>query len=567
MKPAKRSLSPAVWALFLILVAAVVVFAPAVNFQFVFDDRYQIAANPSITSWSYLPTYFRAQIWSTTGALTSYYRPVFLIVLRLWNSLVGLDPVGWHVLPIVVHLINVGLVFALVHRTTDDVTTGLIAAAIFAVHPVQIEAVASIYGITDAIMAVFLLGSLLAYLRWKDRASSTFLAISAILFAIALLTKESAIVFPFVIAAYDLTTRTSEEGSALKSRRVLPGALAAALLVAYLVARRLALGTWFGHVISPVSWTAVLFTAPLSLVTLLRLWIVPFGMSAFYNSPYVTRPELHFVAPLLMLIAIAAGVWFWSRRTRQPLIAFAALWTLISLAPVLNIRLLPENDFVHIRFLYVPSIALSLLAAIALRQLVSQPKFRLAIAGACVIVLAISTRAQLGFLHDNEALYLRGVAIAPNNPLPKNNLADDYVKAGRIDEAATLLDDNLRRHPDYWMSNYNRGYIAYRRQNWADVDKYMERATANGASETDAYVYRAFALLHLGHPREAEPLVRQAIALRPHVRTYHFVLGLSLWQQHRSEEALTAFLQELAIDPTNRDAALHAAELRAQLHK
>src|SRR5581483_3597163 len=167
-----------------------------------------------------------------------------------------------------------------------------------------------------------------------------------------------------------------------------------------------------------------------------------FRMSAFYDSPYVTRPDLHFFVPLVMLIAVAVAIWFWSRRTREPLIVFAAIWALLAIAPVLDIRLMQPRDFVHIRFLYVPSVALSLLGAIAFRQLIAQPKLRVGVTAVCVVALAISTRAQIGFLHDSEAMYLRGIAIAPDNPVPKNNLADDYVHAGRIDEAAALLDDN-----------------------------------------------------------------------------------------------------------------------------
>ena len=576
----KAPLSPAIWALPLILVAAAVVFAPALGFQFVFDDRYQVAQNPSITSWSYLPLYFRSHVWGYAGGFTNYYRPIFLIVLRIWNSVVGLDPVGWHVLPVIVHLINVGLVFALVRRLTRDDTTGLIAAALFGVHPIQIEAVGSIYGITDAIMAVFLLGSFLVYLRWKQHGGSGFLAISAALFACALLTKESAVVFPVVIAAFEFvrgrnansaaqqphSTKGTLSGAPVR-RHAVAAVIAVALLVTYFLARRLALGTLSGHVASGVSWTITLLTAPLSLGTFLRLWIAPFGMSSFYDSPYVTSPDLHFLLPLLLLIAIVVGIWLWSRRTRERLILFSAIWAVLAVAPVLDIRLMQPSDFVHIRFLYVPSIALSLLAAIALRQLFSNAKLRATVTAALVIALAVSTRAQIGFLHDNDAMYLRGIAVAPGNPLPANNLADDYVHAGRIDEAAALLDDNLRRHPDYWMSNYNRGYIAYTRQNWPEVAEYMNRAIANGATETDAYVYRALALLKMGRPQEAERSVRQAIAIRPKAQSYHFVLGLVLRQEQRWDDALAAFQQELAVDPSNHNAAVHVADLRTRLHK
>jgi tetratricopeptide (TPR) repeat protein len=181
--------------------------------------------------------------------------------------------------------------------------------------------------------------------------------------------------------------------------------------------------------------------------------------------------------------------------------------------------------------------------------------------------LAISSRLQLDTFRDNDALYRRGIEVAPNNRVPKNNLADDDIKSGRLDEATALLDDNLQRHPDFWMSAYNRGYIAYQRQNWPEVADYMGRSIADHGDQIDAYVYRGFALLRLGRTQEAEQSVRQAIALRPNAPTYHFVLGLVLRQEQRWDDALSAFQQELAIDPNNRNAAIHVDDLRARLAK
>ena len=562
-------LSPAIWALPVVLIATAVVFSPALNFQFVFDDRYQIAQNPAITSWSYVGQYFRSHVWGYGATMTSYYRPVFLLVLRTGDALVGMDPVGWHALPIMLHLVNVGLVFAVVRKLADDVT-GLIAAALFAVHPVQIEAVGALYGSTDAMMAASLLGSFWAYLRWKDVGRWYWLLIAVCLFGVALLTKESEVVFPAVVAAYEAVVNgvrllpKEGKGRVPQSYRWIPAVAAVVIVAAYFFARRMALGVTVGRNASDVSWLTVMLTAPLSLVTMLRLWLLPYGMSGFYDCPYVTRPDLYFFLPLLVLIGIGVGVWFWAKKTNELLIIFAASWAVLGLIPAMNLRVMQEGDFVHIRFLYVPSIALSLLAAIALRQVFANRRIRAAFALVLVIGSVLSTRAQMGFLHDNEAMYLRGIAVAPDNRVPKNNLADEYIKAGRLDEATALLDDNLRRHPKFWMSNYNRGYIAYRKQNWAEVADYMGRAIANGCEQTDAYVYRGFALLHLGRTQEAEQVVRQAIALNPNAHTYHYVLGLALRQEQRWDEAQMAFEQELVINPNDAGAAAEAAGIKAR---
>src|SRR5262249_49167026 len=106
-------------------------------------------------------------------------------------------------------------------------------------------------------------------------------------------------------------------------------------------------------------------------------------------------------------------------------------------------------------FLYIPCFALALMAAIGIAQVPAKPRWQLAIAGSLMLLLAVSTTAQIGYLESNETTYRRGILIAPDNRVPKNNLADDYIRAGRYDEAQVLLEDVLKRHPDFWMANYN----------------------------------------------------------------------------------------------------------------
>ena len=621
ISPALGSVGPAKWLLPLILVATALVFSPALGFQFSWDDRVQVANNPAITSWSNLPLYFTSHVWGFTNVWTSYYRPLFLTTLRAVNEFVGLDPVGWHAFPILVHLLNICLGFVLARKLTRDTITALIAISLFAIHPVQIESVGWISGMTDPLMAVSLFAAFICYLRWKETNSTRWLAFCFALFTTGLLTKESAIVFPLVLAVYELLLfRASGEESLLApqtlqdachpersegSRQRSPhskhaGAfpplapLFAPLLLitaAYLFLRHHILGSFLGSTAVDIPWSTVLLTAPLTLLRFLRFLFLPYGMSAFYDAPYITRPDLlHFVLPTLALILIATALWYWSRRTRQPLIVFAAMWALLAIAPVLNIRVMQEGDFVHLRFLYIPCFAVALTVSILLRQIWDAPPFSsLGVRGTSKTVgtrpfpsveragiltalalccgLALATGSQIGHWRNNEAMYKRGIQIAPDNRVPKNNLADDYIHAERIDEASVLLDDVLRRHPDFWMANYNAGYIAYLRQDWPRVADYMQRSIANRGEQVDAYVYRAYALLKLNRPVEAEQSVRDAIVLRPNARSYHFVLGLTLRQQQRWPEALAAFEDELKINPQDTGAAQHVADLKARLAK
>ena len=168
---APRQFSP-VWGLLLLLIIAAVLYARTLGFSFVYDDTSQIAQNPTIRSWSYLPQYFTQHVWGYSNVWTNLYRPVFLICLRICHVLFGVEPSGWHAFAVFVHLVNICLVFLvirkLLRKQDQSDWIALTAAAIFAVHPVQLETIAWISGMTDALMAVPLLLGFWCYLEWRS---------------------------------------------------------------------------------------------------------------------------------------------------------------------------------------------------------------------------------------------------------------------------------------------------------------------------------------------------------------------------------------------------------------
>jgi hypothetical protein len=570
--PAPRRLFSALHCLLLLLIIDFILYARSFGFGFVYDDTSQIAQNPIIGSWSYVPQYFTQHVWGYSTVWTNLYRPIFLLVLRTCNALVGLNPSGWHAFAVFVHLINICLVFLVIRRLLrardDGQWTALITTAVFAVHPVQLETIAWISGMTDALMAAPLLLGLWCYLEWRSTELTKWLIFCMVNFALAILTKESGAVLILLIFAYELTIGRLPTSTAAKPARLPLGfALLSSVALAYFIVRWIILHSPIGRATAPMSvWTAIL-TIPLVVLRYLRMLLLPFGMSAFLPSDYVSTASLtHFVLPLGSILLTLFALDFWSRRTKSPEIAFASLWMFLGLMPVLNFRMMQPDDFVHIRFLYVPSIGFSLLIAVAIRQLLPVQRLRLAAAAALVAILTLSTLTQINYWHDNVSLYQRGVAIAANNPVPKTNLAAEYIRENRDDEALTMLDDVLRRHPDFWTANYNRASLAYKRQDWPATAEFMDRAIKNQGLEVDAYVYRGFALMKLGRLPEAEQSVREAIALRPNAHSYHFVLGLVLRQEQRWQEALAAFQQEIQINPRDSGSYQHITDLRRRLH-
>ncbi len=117
-----------------------------------------------------LPHYFTSHAWAELYPHVSgnYYRPLFLLWFRLNHAMFGLDPKGWHLTTILCHVAATYMVLVLVRRLAASPWIAFSAATLFALHPVHIESVAWVSGVTDPLMAIFLIGSFLAYLRFRE---------------------------------------------------------------------------------------------------------------------------------------------------------------------------------------------------------------------------------------------------------------------------------------------------------------------------------------------------------------------------------------------------------------
>src|SRR5205085_1334109 len=206
-------------ALMIIPAMTFLVYADTTRYQFAYDDRGQIGENPALRSWSYAAQCFTEHVWKVQHPEENgvYYRPLFNLYLLVNYQLFHLNPAGWHLLLIIWQTLVTLLVYRLARRLLKDEATALIAALIFGVHPVHIESVAWISGVTEPMLAFFFLGSLLVYLRWRDGAAPSdntmseaaasrpakWLALSLGLYALALFSKETALVMPALIFAYE----------------------------------------------------------------------------------------------------------------------------------------------------------------------------------------------------------------------------------------------------------------------------------------------------------------------------------------------------------------------------
>ena len=192
------------WAIVVVLIlCAVVPYANTLFSDFVYDDRAQVLNNPYIQSFRYLREIFTTPVWSYTGAPTNYYRPLMMVGYLLSYQIFG--PAAWafHLQNILLNAAVVYLVFRVAASMLREREPALIAAVIFALHPIHIEAVSWISAASDSMVTLFYVTAFAAFISSEEaeepRQRNGWRLLSLTLLTVALLTKEMAVTF-FVIA-------------------------------------------------------------------------------------------------------------------------------------------------------------------------------------------------------------------------------------------------------------------------------------------------------------------------------------------------------------------------------
>lgn len=398
--------------LLLVVLLAAGSYANAVGNGWAYDDEPIIRDNPVVTG----PLWKEAvagPYWSA-GDLSRLYRPVTLTALAAQWSVFGNRPQAFHAVSVILHALVSVLVTLLLFGLVPPVAAA-VGGALFATHPVHVEAVANVVGQAELLAAAAYLSACLLYLWGRNAgagARSVRLLAIAVLYAVGLGAKEIAVTLPAMLLALELAVPPGSPGAARERapwRRALDGLrreaplhlVLGAILLAYLGARLAILGSVQGEE-APAAFAGLgaggrILTALSLWPTYLRLLLFPLDLAADY-APAVLLPATDLRGDVLLgaavlagLVALAVGGW-----RRAPGAALAAAWLGVAILPVSHL-VIPAGTVLGERTLYLPSVALSVAAAVALGWVWARHPARRLVAGAlaAVAITAFTVRSAL----------------------------------------------------------------------------------------------------------------------------------------------------------------------------
>lgn len=590
----------------LLLVAVVlsfIAYSGTLRYEFVYDDGDFIVRNGSLTSWSYLPRYFTEHLWGyrDVNLPGNYYRPLFLLWALINRSLLGLNSTAWHLVTVLTYLATVAMVFWLARTLLKDRVTAGVAALIFGLYPLHIETAAWICGASEPVLALLFIPSFLFYVKYHEAQQQEdssrietlkWIALSTLFYAAALFAKETAIILPAIIVAYELikgdqsaapdANQSTGLGSKVKVllartvkavKHIIP---LIAVSIVYLIIRSAVLGTL---IYTPIKLPAItkLLTIPSLLWAYLRLLIWPVGLSEFYDTPYVDRPGLvSFWLPLAaVVLAILALGWAIRRikdRGDRRTLAFACVWVIVPLLPVLNVGAFRRGDLIHDRYLFLPTMGFAMLIAYAIRKLRSGSGDLLglpAIQGVAVLILAASLGFATAYQHVDWAndivLFHRSLSVASGNEIAQNAFGDALSQREMYDEAITVFEGLVAQSPENQAGHYNLGYNYYKVGRYEEALPHLVRALEINSRDERQFLTLGVTLFFLDKYDAAERVLRDGLSLRRDGLGLHYALGAVFKQTGRLEEALNEFNQELAYHPEYVSAHVQIEQITKQI--
>jgi protein O-mannosyl-transferase len=546
--------SVARWQTVLVVVATGVVYLNSFRNEFLWDDLHLIVDNPTIKHWSRAPELFLTELFPH-GILSGYYRPLQALTYLVDYSIWGLDPLGFHLTNVVLH-IGVALLFQrLVTVLLHDATAGLVSALLFAVHPIHTEAVTYVAGRSDPLSALLMLAALLWFARDPRPGISGTRILSLVAFFLALLAREAAVVLILLLVLVERVRPGEQEGNSPWRDSAVWCAPYLATLVAYVAWRAAVVGFQAHGSTAPAQVPLPLRVCTMARVIIeyLALLVVPLDQ----HMERVVHPagsclEAPVLGAQVVLIAILAGAAACRRRAWP--VAFGVAWFFIALLPVSN--LVPLSTFMAEHWLYVPSMGLFLIAGWGASQFAARGWVQPVATGVLVVVGGyggLTIHRNLDW-RDGRTFYQATLRLAPHSARAWTNLGQAYHEEGDLEKAREAYEHALQLSPAAADGVQNLGVIAVKEGRPEKALAAYERALMMDTNLADPHNNLGNIYREQGKYEEAEREFRAALRIDPSHAAARSNLGLTLQAMGRADEAEQSFLDAVRIDPASPSA-------------
>ena len=562
----------------LLVILTLVVYNRSSQLAFInYDDPQYVSENPHVRSglsWATVK-------WALTSIEQANWHPLTWLSHALDCQLFQLNPAGHHFTSVLLHSANVVLLFLLLTWSTGRRKASFLVAALFALHPLNVESVAWIAERKNVLSTLFLLLTVAAYGWYALKPGwKRYLAVAGLL-ACGLAAKPMLVTAPFALLLLDYWPLGRVQKWSAR-----PDSLAIEQApITRLVLEKLPL-LLFSAASSMITIRAQRTMGALGALTVpltdrvknavwsyaLYLWKMawPAHLTLFY--PYVGRslPAWKVTAAALLLAAISYAVW--RMRTRGYLVT-GWLWFLGTLVPVIGIVQVGSQSMAD-RYAYVPLIGLFVMVVWTAAD-VAEKKEKLTfwkISAACLLALSLITYRQIQYWHDSLTVWGHAIDVTEHNYLAENNMGQALVQLRRVDEAYAFFVRASNDDPNDPFARLNIGsYLKMHGREDAAIAQYQLalHLAAEPSLRSVAYSNLGTVYFDRGDYTKSRANYEDALRLNPDEASAWQGLGLLYQKQGDLEHAISYFARAAALQPTGENyldlaRALYQANRRAE---
>jgi hypothetical protein len=542
---------------------------PFVNYD---DDRY-VTANVQVRSG----LSWHTVSWAFTSVEQANWHPLTWLSHALDYQLFGMNPAGHHYVNVLLHAANVMLLFLVLYWATGFAGRSAMVAALFALHPINVESVVWVSERKNLLSMLFFLLAIEAYRRYAARPAVLRYVLVAVLFACGLMAKPQVITLPMVLLLLDywpLNRWSNTPASRLLLEKLPLLLLSAASAVITMKAQRAG-----GAMVAMMNYSLSTRVAN-AVVTYWRylgkaIW--PARLAPFYPYPEDALGTWKVVSAALLLLAITILV-ILARRRRY--LAVGWFWFLGTLVPMIGLVQVGDQAMAD-RYAYLPFIGLFMIACWGVADLAARgnvsPRW-LVIAGLLVLLpLVTATSRQIGYWSDDLTLWSRTLAVTKDNYIAEDALGGALVMAGRFPEALPHFREAVRINPSDGSGNLNLAAIDQEQGNLRQaISRYqiVVRSVEDPQMLSYAFSNMGFAYRTLKDPASARQSFETAVRSNPNNAKAWMGLGLAEQQASDFTSAAHAYATSMGIQPSDFGYLLlsqcleksgHASEARAAL--
>ena len=556
----------------LLVAGTALLYAPAVRNGFVnYDDPDYVTRNPEVLR-GLTP---HGVVWAFgTKNPAANWHPLTWMSHMLDVSWYGVHPFGHHLTNVVLHCLGVVLLFLFLQRATARPLSSAAVAALFALHPLNVESVAWVAERKAVLCMVFLALTLWSYLWYTAKPSVARYLLLTLLFALALMSKAMVITVPFVLVLLDywplnriLVSQPPPHAnsgapavSTTDSPSFFPALGRSVIEKIPLFAMAAVDGwiTWHIHqsegaltAAMPLAWR--LKNAVYSYLAYLGKAVWPSNLAVFYPHPENSLPAWKVGVAALVIVGISAAVWHFRKR-RYLLVGW--LWFLGTLVPVGGIIQSGRQGMAD-RYIYIPILGLLIAVVWLLAELAARLEIRPAIAGTCFVLIAAPyvylTHQQIGYWRDSYTLFGHALQVTENNGIAENNFGAALMELGQPQLAAPHFAAAVRLTPDVTSAHYNLGVVLQTRNELdaaAQQYKFVIAKSFDPVERVRSHNNLGALYLMTNNDPAALTEFSAAIALSPDEQNSYIGRGIVELRSGNSDAAIADFSRAAQIAPS-----------------